>query len=75
MHPGGHSSLFERLSEDAFRDLMRDKPVAGPRVPPVILLEKCPVCAEWLPQGSREMGQCRACEAWISPLVRPRVAP
>lgn len=64
------SSLFERLSESAYRDLMTDKPAAGPRQPPVILLQRCPVCLEWLPQGSREDGQCRACGAWITPLVK-----
>ena len=67
---GGRSSLFERLSDYAFRELMRDKPPRGSRPPSVIELERCPVCREWLPQRSKETGQCRACDAWIGPLVR-----
>ena len=65
------SSLFERLSESAFRDLMSDRPVStAARLPPVILLEKCPVCSQWLTQGAKAMGQCRSCESWIGVLVR-----
>ncbi len=63
--------LIERLSNAALRDLLYDKPASSiPRMPPLILLERCPVCHEWLPQGSKQAGQCRACDAWITPLVK-----
>ncbi|MFA6165373.1 MAG: hypothetical protein WC700_02070 [Gemmatimonadaceae bacterium] len=68
---GTRSSLLERLSESAFRDLMTDKrPSSGPRIPPVILLERCPVCREWMPEHSKRDGQCRACDAWLTPLLK-----
>lgn len=67
---GDRSSMFERLSDYAFRELMTDKHPSGPRIPPVILLQRCPVCREWMPQHSREDGQCRACGAWFALLVK-----
>lgn len=70
---GGRSSLIERLSDYAFHELMTDKlPRSRPIEPPEILLERCPVCREWMPQHSKETGQCRACDAWITPLMRRR---
>lgn len=63
-------SLLARLSNAEYQDLMADKRPSGPRPPSVIHLEHCPVCQEWLPQRSKETGQCRACDAWITPLLR-----
>lgn len=62
---GARSSLLERLSESAFRELMSDRSPPGPRYPPEILLQRCPVCLEWMPEHSKRDGQCRACGAWV----------
>lgn len=61
-------SLLAPLSNADLADLLA--PMPNPRCLPTfeILLQRCPVCEHWLPQGSLALGQCLACEAWFEPL-------
>ena len=63
-------SLLAPISNAELADLLAPLPRAR-RAPEFrILLQRCPVCQEWMPQGSRKDGQCRACGAWIGAVGR-----
>ncbi len=65
---GARAGLLDRLTVAAIAELLADVPdwvARCEREPPRILLTRCPVCQEWMPAGSREVGQCRACEVWL----------
>lgn len=69
-----HCSLLSRLWNEEWADLMAPIPAPSQREPSVVLLQRCPVCAEWLTEGSQERGRCGACDVWLPEPVRQQPA-
>ena len=53
-------SLLAPLSDPDYEDLMAESPKVE-REPPTVQLQWCPVCREWMREGSAEYGECVDC--------------
>jgi len=60
-HRRASDSLFHELAGASFRELMHDRPAPGEREPSQVKLQRCPVCHEYLTDGSTRLGECGAC--------------
>lgn len=67
-------SLLSKLSNDEWAELLAPDPSPSHYEWSVVLLSRCPVCGEWMTEGSRSRGRCGSCDVWLPEPIRPQPA-